>query len=340
MKLVLPEAYEANMLQHLDNKEHYVPKFQHSKSECYKAIDTRIFHANTPFLTIASSAFPEVISFSMIRARKFLMGAVLSCSRRGRTSGFYEVPSGETRKRQRTSSSFYEANQRLFPSLPDEISIQILARVPRSWYLSTKLFSQSWKSAIFSTELYEVRKELCTTEEWLCILTKVEDDKLMWNALDPLSGKWQRLPPMPKRSLSGIRIVDVIKGWLGRKDALDRMPFYYCAASVINGCIYVLGGFSKATAMSCVWCYHPILNRWIEVSPMSIGRAYCKTGVLNNKLYVVGGVTRCRGGLTPLHTAEVFDPCTGLWSQIPSILFSQLLPTAFWLICLSRLQLG
>lgn len=33
MKLVLPEAYEANMLQHLDNEEHYVPKFQHSKSE-------------------------------------------------------------------------------------------------------------------------------------------------------------------------------------------------------------------------------------------------------------------------------------------------------------------
>ncbi|KAI8532246.1 hypothetical protein RHMOL_Rhmol11G0198100 [Rhododendron molle] len=283
----------------------------------------------------------------MIRARKFLMGAVLSCSRRGRSSGFYEVPSGETRKRQRTSSSFYEANQRLFPSLPDEISIQILARVPRSCYLSAKLVSQSWKSAILSTELYEVRKELGTTEEWLYILTKVEDDKLMWYALDPLSGKWQRLPPMPnfagedgsKRSLSGlrmwnmmgssIRIADVIKGWLGRKDALDRMPFCGCAAGVIDGCIYVLGGFSRATAMSCVWRYHPILNRWIEVSPMSIGRAYCKTGVLNNKLYVVGGVTRGRGGLTPLRTAEVFDPCTGLWSEIPSMPFSQLLPTAF-----------
>ncbi|OMO68158.1 Kelch repeat type 1 [Corchorus capsularis] len=64
---------------------------------------------------------------------------------------------------------------------------------------------------------------------------------------------------------------------------------------------------------------------------MSIGRAYCKTGILNNKLYVVGGVTRGHGGLTPLQSAEVFDPHTGIWSEIPSMPFSkaQVLPTAF-----------
>ncbi|KAL5124802.1 F-box/kelch-repeat protein [Glycine soja] len=43
---------------------------------------------------------------------------------------------------------------------------------------------------------------------------------------------------------------------------------------------------------------------------MSVGRAYCKTGILNNKLYVVGGVTRGRGGLIPLQSAEVYDPHT------------------------------
>uniref|UniRef100_A0A5B7AII0 Putative F-box domain, cyclin-like protein n=1 Tax=Davidia involucrata TaxID=16924 RepID=A0A5B7AII0_DAVIN len=278
------------------------------------------------------------------------MGAILSLNgSRARTTEFYEVSQSETCKRQRTSSSYCEENQRLIPSLPDELSIQILARLPRIRYLDVKLVSRSWKAAILSLELYKIRKELGTTEEWLYILTKVDDDKLMWYALDPLSSKWQRLPPMPniatedgsKRGLSSlrmwnmvgssIRIADAIRGWLGRKDALDRMPFCGCAIGAVDGCLYVLGGFSKASAMSCVWRYDPILNMWSEVSPMSIGRAYCKTGVLNNKLYVVGGVSRGRGGLTPLQSAEVFDPLTGLWSQVPSMPFSkaQVLPTAF-----------
>ncbi|XP_052205221.1 F-box/kelch-repeat protein At1g22040 [Diospyros lotus] len=274
------------------------------------------------------------------------MGAVLSF--RARNGELYEVPQSETCKRQKTSSSFYE-DPRLIPSLPDEISIQILARLPRISYLNVKLVSRSWKSAIVSQELYKVRKELGITEEWLYVLTKVEHDKLMWYALDPLTRKWQRLPPMPnvstdegsRKGLSGlrvwnmvgssIRIADTIRGWLGRKDALDRMSFCGCAVGAIDGCIFVLGGFSRASAMSRVWRYDPILNSWSEASPMSMGRAYCKTGVLNKKLYVVGGVTRGRAGLTPLQSAEVFDPCTGSWSNVPSMPFSkaQMLPTLF-----------
>jgi hypothetical protein len=275
------------------------------------------------------------------------MGGILS--RRAGKSEFYEFPPGETSKRQRISSSFYEESPRLIPCLPDEISIQILARLPRISYVGLKLVSRSWKSAIVSDELYKIRKELSKTEEWLYILTKAEDDKLMWYALDPLSQKWQRLPLMPNVAEeegskggplglwmwnivgSSIRMADAIRGWLGNKDRLDRMPCCGCAVGAVNGCIYVLGGFSRASAMSCVWCYDPILNKWRESSPMSVGRAYCKTSVLNKKLYVVGGVTRGQGGLTPLRSAEVFDPCTGIWSQVPSMPFSkaQVLPTAF-----------
>ncbi|GMQ01665.1 hypothetical protein CsSME_00048224 [Camellia sinensis var. sinensis] len=144
------------------------------------------------------------------------MGAILSC--RARNCELYEISQGEACKRQRTSSSFYEENPRLIPSLPDEISIQILARLPRICHLGVKSVSRSWKAAIVSPELYKVRKELGTTEEWLYVLTKVEDDKLMWYALDPLSRKWQRLPPMPnlngeegsKRGLLGLRMWNMV----------------------------------------------------------------------------------------------------------------------------------
>ncbi|OMO60271.1 hypothetical protein COLO4_33880 [Corchorus olitorius] len=278
------------------------------------------------------------------------MGALLSVnSSRGGTVEPFEVSQHETCKRQKLSSCLCEENPRLIPSLPDEISYQILSRIPRIYYLNLRLVSRAWKAAMMSAELFNIRKELGTTEEWLYILTKVEGDKLLWHALDPLSKRWQRLPPMPNVSFedesrkglaslrmwnvvgSSIKIADVIRGWLGRKDALDRMQFCGCAIGAVDGCLYVLGGFSRASAMRSVWQYNPVLNSWSEVSPMSIGRAYCKTGILNNKLYVVGGVTRGRGGLTPLQSAEVFDPHTGIWSEIPSMPFSkaQVLPTAF-----------
>ena len=48
-----------------------------------------------------------------------------------------------------------------------------------------------------SPELFKLRKELGTTEEWLYLLTKVEQDKLLWHALDPSSRKWQKFPMMP-----------------------------------------------------------------------------------------------------------------------------------------------
>ncbi|KAL6515290.1 hypothetical protein OROHE_018922 [Orobanche hederae] len=278
------------------------------------------------------------------------MGARLSLNNHKRSSSeTFEAPQTDACKRQKTSSSsIWDENARLIPNLPDEISIQILARLPRIWHLNAKLVSRGWKSAITSTEYYKLRKELGTTEEWLYILTKLDGGRLVWHALDPVSCIWQRLPLMPnvavengqRTGLLGLRlwnivgpriIADAIRGWLGKKDVSDEIPFCGCAIGAINGSLYVIGGFGRASALTSVWRYDPIVNSWSESGPMSVGRAYCKTGVLDNNLYVVGGVTRGRGGLTPLQSAEVYNACTGIWTEVPSMPFSkaQVLPTAF-----------
>lgn len=278
------------------------------------------------------------------------MGGILSLvGPRSRTNEYHEVSPNDTCKRQRLSSCTFEERQRLIPNLPDEISIQIIARLPRICYFDIRLVSRKWKETVRSSELFKLRKELGRTEEWLYMLTKIEEDKLSWHAFDPLSTKWLRLPQMPNvvyeeepsKGLSWfwmlnmvgptIKIADTIRGWLGRKNSFDQMPFCGCAIGAVDGCLYVLGGFYRSTTMRCVWRFDPIQNAWSEVSAMSASRAYCKTGILNNKLYVVGGVSRGRGGLIPLQSAEVFEPSTGTWSQVPSMPFSraQALPTAF-----------
>lgn len=276
------------------------------------------------------------------------MGTVFSLNNSSNSNNdHYEGSANEICKRRRISS-YFEQSTRLIPCLPDEISLQILARVPRVHYLELKLVSRSWKEAISTPEIYNLRRELKTTEEWLLILSRVEES-LLWYALDPVSQKWQKLPVMPHDTIqdasrkglailqmwnllgSRVKIADAIRGWLGRGNALDKMPFCGCSIGAVNGCLYVLGGLSRASALRCVWRYDPILNTWSEESPMLSGRAYSKTGVINNKLYVVGGVNRYRGGLTPLQSAEVYDPENGQWSEVPSMPFSkaQIMPTAF-----------
>ncbi|CAK9141065.1 unnamed protein product [Ilex paraguariensis] len=51
---------------------------------------------------------------------------------------------------------------------------------------------------------------------------------------------------------SSIRIADVMRGWLGRKGAVDQLPFCGSATGAVDGCLYMLGGFYKASALRCV----------------------------------------------------------------------------------------
>ncbi|KAM1014375.1 hypothetical protein ACFX2C_044367 [Malus domestica] len=201
----------------------------------------------------------------------------------------HEISQNDTCKRQRMSPCTFEESQRLIPNLPDELSIQIIARFPIICYFNIRLVSRKWKETVTSSELFKLRKELGTSEEWLYLLTKIEEDKLSWHTFDPLSRRWQRLPQMPN--------------------------------------VVYEEEFSKSSSRFSMWN----MNAWSGVTIMSASRAYCKTGILNNKLYVVGGVTRERGGLIPLQSAEVFEPSTGTWSEVPSMPFSRAraLPTAF-----------
>lgn len=246
----------------------------------------------------------------------------------------------EACKRQKTYCHLGDDDTRLIPNLPDEISVQILARLPRISHSNAKLVSKRWRATLRSQELFNLRKELGTTEQWLYILTKHDVDRFTWYALDPLSKIWQRLPPMPNLALeeghnnwalSALHIANVVRGWFVRKSSFDQIPFCGYGVGAVDGCLYVIGGFRRAEVLKSVWRYNPILNSWSELNPMSVGRAYCKTGVLNNKLYVVGGVTCDQHGVTPLRSGEVFNPCSGQWTEIPDMPFSkaQVLPTAF-----------
>lgn len=156
-----------------------------------------------------------------------------------------EVHGSLPNKRAKITTYDYGSYSRIIPTLPDELSFQILARLPRIYYLKMKMVSRTWKVAITGSELAQLRRELGLTEEWLYILTRVEANKLECYALDPLFQKWQRLPSMPSFAneadstgrtrysvfrmwnvvCSSIRIANFFRGWFWRRYGLDKCLF-------------------------------------------------------------------------------------------------------------------
>ncbi|KAF2317416.1 hypothetical protein GH714_022010 [Hevea brasiliensis] len=82
------------------------------------------------------------------------------------------------------------------------------------------------------------------------------------------------------------------------KKGLAALRSVECSGFEYQNCRH--GGLSKASAMRCVW-------RNLKQQALCCWR-----------------VAKGRGGLTSLQSAEVFDPYTGMWSEIPSMPFPRL----------------
>ena len=78
--------------------------------------------------------------------------------------------------------------------------------------------------------------------------------------------------------------------WVAVEPTLGTARLYGVAA-LLDGRIYVAGGFSQAT-MASVECFDPIVNEWSTAAPMAKARVAATAGVLDGKLYVIGGTTK------------------------------------------------
>jgi N-acetylneuraminic acid mutarotase len=64
-----------------------------------------------------------------------------------------------------------------------------------------------------------------------------------------------------------------------------------CAAAVLNGKLYVLGGHAGTNILSTVESYDPVTDEWADEPPMPTPRGTPGAAVVNGTIYVVGGST-------------------------------------------------
>ncbi|KFM57287.1 Kelch-like protein 8, partial [Stegodyphus mimosarum] len=84
---------------------------------------------------------------------------------------------------------------------------------------------------------------------------------------------------------------------------------------VLDGFIYVIGGFENNVPLNSVEKYDPDTNKWTFVSPMK----YCRGGVgaatLGGFIFAVGG----HNGSQYLNTVEIYDAQNDRWKMGPEI---------------------
>lgn len=96
------------------------------------------------------------------------------------------------------------------------------------------------------------------------------------------------------------------------------------AAAVLDGKIYVLGGFAEPTLGNLasltitdrVEVYDPAKNEWTVRAPLPVGLHHAGAGVIGNRLYVVGGFTRSFLSVWhPVASVYVYDPDKDIWTE-------------------------
>lgn len=132
----------------------------------------------------------------------------------------------------------------ILPGLPDDVAKYCLALVPRFNFPAMGGVSKCWRSFIKSKELITVRKLAGLLEEWLYVLTVVDEGKgSQWEVIDHLGRKHHVLPPMPGPVKTGFGVV------------------------VLNGKLLVIAGFSVIDGTGCaspdVYQYDSCLDRFV-----------------------------------------------------------------------------
>lgn len=96
------------------------------------------------------------------------------------------------------------------------------------------------------------------------------------------------------------------------------------AAAMVDGKIYVVGGFEKPglgnilnfAITPAVEVYDPTTDRWTSKAPLPVGLHHVGSGVAGGRLYIIGGYSK--SGLSvwnPVATVYAYDPATDSWAE-------------------------
>jgi len=200
----------------------------------------------------------------------------------------------------------------LISSLPDDVFVQCLIRVPLQWHSSLQGVSKGVKSLVQSQSYYSMRREQGTSDSFVAMLqpapmsTEMLAEKscsFMCASFDPVyrvtlldakTGAWERLPAIP---------------------GLPRGLPTFCKLVVVAGKLVAMGGWWQSTwePSRSVFVYDFSSQRWCQGADMLGVRNFFAVGAVGSKVVVAGGHDAEKKALA---SVEAFDVTTLQWETM------------------------
>ncbi|OZC09394.1 kelch repeat protein [Onchocerca flexuosa] len=85
--------------------------------------------------------------------------------------------------------------------------------------------------------------------------------------------------------------------------------------TVLDGCLYAIGGFDDNAPLPSCERYNPEDNTWTLLTQMSCPRGGVGVASMGGQIYAIGG----HDGVRYLNSVEAYDPVTNQWSSVATI---------------------
>ncbi|XP_010449291.1 PREDICTED: F-box/kelch-repeat protein At4g19865-like isoform X2 [Camelina sativa] len=195
-----------------------------------------------------------------------------------------------------------------FSLLPDEIVVNCLARISRSYYPTLSGVSKSFRSILSSTELYAARSHLGNTEQCLYVgLRDLESSQWFTLSVNP-NGTLPDSIVKTRRKKKKKKTTEQLLVPITSSNLPSRS-----GSTVVGSELYIIGGLVDKGPSSAVRVLNCGSHTWRDAPSMNVARRNASTYVYNGKIYVMGG---CQG-LEDESWAEVFDTKTQVWERLP-----------------------
>ncbi|KAJ8543399.1 hypothetical protein K7X08_005922 [Anisodus acutangulus] len=195
--------------------------------------------------------------------------------------------------------------QPIIPGLPDDLALRCLAMISHGYHGILETVCRRWRKLFHCAEYsnYKAREGWC--ENWLFVLTEGSGNQ--WIAYDPEADRWHPLPRIPTSHS-------------------DQEHLGFSCACVLNKFLLIGGTYGardplfphqRALATNEVFQFDPFTKEWRKVASMRTPRSHFACSVVSGKVYVAGGRNTSSGG--GLALAEVYDPLTDKWEDLPPL---------------------
>ncbi|CAE8720001.1 unnamed protein product [Polarella glacialis] len=157
--------------------------------------------------------------------------------------------------------------------------------------------------------------------------------------LNPGSGRWEVLPPMPtpRHGCAAASVIGILYVFGGANDSglpLDTAerfdPLVRCwdvlppvptarhgaACAAVAGILYVIGGYDGEGVLAATERFDPASKRWETLPPMPTPRGRCAAAALDGLIFVAGGTD---DDAKELDSLERLDPSSWSWQALPSM---------------------